>query len=173
MNGCEARALLFDGSPEMIESMIRSGIAVKGDLYLDWDVKGNQMSRRALDAIFERLGSDPSITHVFICRADRLARPDDIKEGLALEERFRREFRVTLVYEGREAKPLKPGEKIDVGEWIRAGLEFDRAEQDRRDLARKMLNSQPSRARNGYMTGDPPYASEDARNAGPRPLQRS
>ncbi len=149
----KTKGLLFDGTPEGINTMIANGITALGGMYLDWDVKGNQLVRKGLNQLFETLEKNEDITHVFIARRDRLARPDEIAEGMALENRFRRDLQVTLVYQNQEYKPLKPGEKISFAEFITGGHDFDRAEQDRRDLAIKMLNSQPGRALNGFMTG--------------------
>ena len=35
--------LSFDGTPERIEAMIREDRSLDGDLFLDYDVKGNQL----------------------------------------------------------------------------------------------------------------------------------
>lgn len=150
---CHEHGLSFNGTPAIIQSMIRDGEPVHGDLFLDWDITGNQLTRPALDAMFDEIARDRSVSHVWIPRPDRLARPDEIEQGLALEKKFRREFGVTLVFHNRVCKPLKRGEKMELGEWLRAAIDYDRAEQERRDLAQKIINSQCFLARNGFSTG--------------------
>ena len=56
---------------DTIARMIENHQAVCGDVYLDYDVCGNLLSRPALDALKARIDSDHSSTHVFIPRRDR------------------------------------------------------------------------------------------------------
>ena len=51
---CRAKCLRFAGTPEQIERMISTSCAVHGDLFLDWDVQGNRLSRPALDRAVQR-----------------------------------------------------------------------------------------------------------------------
>jgi hypothetical protein len=67
--------LRFDGTPERIEAMIREDRAVDGDLFIDYGVTGNKLSRPGLDALFETARNDLSISHILIPRRDRFARP--------------------------------------------------------------------------------------------------
>jgi hypothetical protein len=41
--------LSFHGTPETITSMMRSGRASEGDIFLDFNVQGNILSRKGLD----------------------------------------------------------------------------------------------------------------------------
>src|SRR3989442_1181270 len=43
----------FGGTPEAIESMIADGRSADGDLFLDYEVKGNLLSRKGLDALIK------------------------------------------------------------------------------------------------------------------------
>ena len=81
--------LSFDGTPEQIEAMIRDGRSVDGDLFLDYDVKGNLLSRDGLNALINEAINDPRVKAVLIPRRDRLARPDDPLDGVKLENILR------------------------------------------------------------------------------------
>ncbi len=150
---CRKQGIRFDGRPEAIDEMIRRGSASGGDLFLDWDVKGNVLSRPGLDALFAEVARDRTVSHVLIPRRDRLAWPDEVHEGIALESRLRKELGVSLVFQDRILGPLKFGAKADLSESIMASVDYDRAESERRELARKMLHSQVSRARKGQSSG--------------------
>lgn len=149
--------LSFDGTPEKIEAMIRDGRSVDGDLFIDYDVKGNVLSREGLNALLQKAASDPNVMAVLIPRRDRLARPDDPIDGIRLENVLRNAG-TSVVYMNRTLPPLKKGRKLDIAELITALVDFDRAEMDRRDLAQKILHAQVGLAKRGFATGGrPPY----------------
>lgn len=144
--------LSFDGTPDRIEAMIRQGRYADGDIFLDYDVKGNILSRDGLNALTKESLRDPSVTHILIPRRDRLARPDDPIDGVRLENAFRTAGK-TIVYMTTTLAPLKRGGKADVSELIMAVVDFDRAEKDRRDLAEKIIYAQLRLAKLGYSIG--------------------
>src|SRR5437868_1654721 len=47
-----ALGVKFTGMPEQIDAMIREGRSQDGDVFLDFCVKGNQLQRAGLDALF-------------------------------------------------------------------------------------------------------------------------
>lgn len=153
----EVLNLVFDGTPDAIERMIREGRAVLGDLFLDYDVKGNILSRDGLDALTQTALTDANVSHILIPRRDRLARPDDAIDGMDLERRLRRAG-VTLVFTNRVCEPLSKGRRQDKGEQIVTMLDYMEASEYRRDLAQKILFAQLRLAKSGFSTGGrPPY----------------
>jgi hypothetical protein len=76
----------FGGTPEEIEAMIRDGHSISGDIYFDYGISGNVLSRPALNALIKEAVANSQVTHVFIPRRDRLARPDDPLDGIRLEQ---------------------------------------------------------------------------------------
>src|SRR5262245_9369823 len=98
--------LAFGGTPEAIEAMIREGRSRLGDLFLDFGVAGNLLSRDGLDALINEALSDRSVSHVLIPRRDRLARPDDPVDAVRLENVLRGDG-LTLVFMDRTCPPLK------------------------------------------------------------------
>jgi len=153
----EKLGLQFQGTPEQIVAMIRGERSVDGDLFLDYDVKGSLLSRKALNALINEAVSDPNVTHVFIPRRDRLARPDDPIDGIKLENGLRTAGKA-IVYMDRSLQPLRKGGKADIAELITALFDYDQAENYRRDLAQKIIYAQIRLARLGFSTGGrPPY----------------
>ncbi len=144
----------FAGTPARMETLLRQGGGIDGDLYFDFEVKGNALSRPALDRLFEDVTRDRSVSHLLVKRRDRLARPDDASEGVGLEKRLRR-IGVTIVYDGRLLGPLGRG-PADLGEEIVGLVDYHEAGKFRRELAQKLLDSQLERARRGLSTGGRP-----------------
>ena len=146
----------FAGTPEQLEAMIRDGRSQDGDLFLDYGVKGNQLQRAGLDALFRVALADSDVTHVFIPRRDRFARPDDPLDAMKMEATLR-EAGLTLVFMDRALPPLPHGRR-DLGESIVAMIDYDRAGKERRDLAQKMIYAQLNLAKAGFSTGGrPPF----------------
>jgi hypothetical protein len=146
----------FAGTPERIEAMIREGRSQEGDLFQDYGVKGNQLQRPGLDALFRLALTDLDVSHVFIPRRDRFARPDDPLDAMKMEATLR-EAGLTLVFMDKILTP-RPRGRRDLGESIVAMIDYDRAGQERRDLAQKMIYAQLNLAKAGYSTGGrPPF----------------
>jgi len=148
--------LSFNGTAQQIERMILERRAVEGEIFLDYDVKGNILSRPGLDSLFEQV-KNPLVTHVFIPRRDRLARPDDLLDGLLLEKIFRKSG-TTIVYMDQTLHAQKRNEETDCAEVMKAISDFFAARNFRRDLSQKSLYAQLNLAKKGYSTGGrPPY----------------
>lgn len=151
----QKEGLTFAGTPAAIEGMIRNGVPSSGDLYLDYDVKGNLLSRPGLDALLQRIETDASISHVWIPRRDRLARPDHPLDGAQLELKIR-SLGVTVIFLDRVCEALNPGMRDQIGDLIVSLIDYDQAGKDRRTLAEKILFAQLSLAKAGYSTGGRP-----------------
>lgn len=153
----ESEGLSFGGTPQLIDSMIRNDSSHSGDLFLDYDVKGNLLKRPGLDALLQRIESDLTVSHVFIPRRDRLARPDHALDGAQLELKIR-SLGVTIIFLDRVCEPLNPGMRDEIGNVIMSLIDYDKAGKDRRELAQKILFAQLSLAKAGFTTGGrPPY----------------
>ncbi|MHB8865721.1 MAG: recombinase family protein [Pirellulaceae bacterium] len=147
----------FDGTARAIEGMIRAGTSVCGDIFLDYDICGNLLSRPGLDAMIKETKNDAAVSHVFIPRRDRLARPDEPIDALQIENSLRRDG-LTLVFMDKTVGPRSRGQRPDIADQIVAMIDYNSAGQFRRDLAQKILYAQLSLAKNGYSTGGrPPF----------------
>ena len=143
----------FAGTPERMTELVGGRkSAWAGDLFLDWGVAGNARTRPALDALFAEVARDQSVSHVFIPRPDRLARPDDAQQGVDLENKLRRAG-VTVVFRNGVRKPLRRGERADLGESITSTIAYHEAGRFRHELADKALQAHLNLARQGFSTG--------------------
>lgn len=139
----EKLGLEFNGTPEGIEAMIRNGHSVDGDLFLDFGVSRNVLSRPGLDALIKTAVDDLNVSHV--------ARPDHPMDGIKLEDALRRHG-VTIVFMYLVLSPLRRGKRRDIGELIVATVDY-RSSEDRRELAQKVLYAQLHLAKLGFSTG--------------------
>lgn len=122
--------LRFKATPAEIKGMIKSGQAVSGDIFFDYCVPENKMSR-----------------------------PDDPLEGVSLENECR-ELGITLVFMDRTMDPIKKGQRREISEAIVAIVDNDQSGKDRIELAEKSICAQLSLVRMGFSTGGrPPYGS--------------
>lgn len=145
----------FNGSANQIDRMIRNGLPVDGDIYFDYIFKGNTLSRPALDQLLADVVSGSSITHLFIPKRDRLARPDNPLEGVELENKFR-SVGITIVYQDRTLPAHPKGKRHEIGELISAVVDFDQSGKFRRDLGKAMIHAQAMLAKSGFSTGGRP-----------------
>ena len=75
----------FDGTPDAIAAMIDRNISSQGSLFLDYGVSGNNLSRPGFNAFRKRALSDNTVSHLFVPRRDRIARPDNPLDGFQIE----------------------------------------------------------------------------------------
>ena len=149
--------LSFSADPDEINEMIRDGRSVSGDLYFDFDVSGNKLSRAGLDALIKRATTDEQVSHVLIPRRDRLARPNNPIDGTGIEMILRGSGN-TLVFMDKTLPPLEKGKRHDIGELLTSVLDYNYAGEFRRELAQKMVMAQINVAKAGFSTGGrPPY----------------
>jgi hypothetical protein len=142
----------FRGTPAQIESMIRDGKVADGDLFLDYDVKGNRLSRDGLDALKAEILRDPSVSHVFIPKGDRLARPDDALDGVRLENEIRVDG-VTVMFMDRVGAPIVKGRRQQIGDLITSLIDYEAAGAFRQELARRIILAGIALAQAGFSTG--------------------
>lgn len=149
--------LTLDGSPSRIAEMIRSGRSVDGDMYLDFHKKGNNFNRPALTAMLQRIREDLEVSTVLIPRRDRLARPDEPADGMRIENEIRR-LGIRICFQEVTLDPLGVRQRPDVGEQVRALVDYTQAGKFRQELATKMLYAQRNLAEQGFSSGGrPPF----------------
>ena len=101
--------------------------------------------------------ADASVSHIFIPRRDRFARPDDPVDVVKLENLLQAAG-LTLVFMDRVVQPLERGHRRDIGELLVAVLDYNFAGEFRRELAQKILHAQTTLARAGFSIGGrPPF----------------
>ncbi|MCH7727076.1 MAG: recombinase family protein [Planctomycetes bacterium] len=147
----QKHGVAFSGKPAQIDCMIRDGVSRNGDLFLDYCIKGHVLSRAGLNAMLAEIANDLTVSHVFIPRRDRLARPNDPIDGVKLENIIRRAG-VAVVYMERVCAPLARGSRQDIGDLITALVDFEKSGKDRRDLAERIIFAQIKLAELGFST---------------------
>ncbi|MEI7688367.1 MAG: recombinase family protein, partial [Planctomycetota bacterium] len=149
--------LSFRADDASVKRMADEKRAVEGDVYLDYGVSGNLMSRPGFDALQERITNDTSVSHLFVPRRDRLARPDNPLEAVAVEFQIR-SLGVTLVTLEKTLPPFQIGERIDLMEILSAILDYDVSGRFRLQLAEKLILAKLVLAKGGFsIGGEPPY----------------
>ena len=134
----------------------RTGACNIGDLYLDDGVSGSELSRPGLDKLLADLKADRTISHVFIHKRDRLARPHRTSEGSDLEEQIL-DLGVTIVFENEIVEPKRPGED-DTVEVVTRNIEYSRSGRYSYELSDRVLKTAKVIAGDGYRLGGPaPY----------------
>ncbi len=143
----------FRGKPDDIRQLMKSRTPCDANIFFDYEVEGDRVSRPALDALFDRLeNSKGRITHVFIPDPDRLMRPDGIQEGIELEDRIRR-FGVSIVYKTKTIAPSNRGKRQDFGEFIGRAYDFHRSGEFLDHHAEKMVSAKTESAEKGQWAG--------------------
>jgi hypothetical protein len=145
----------FNGTPDAISSMIARGVSAEGDLFVDYGVSGNHLSRTGFDAFQRRALSDKSVTHLFVPRRDRIARPDDPLDALLIE-RSLLAAGLTLVLMDRVLGPQPRGQRPQLADTIMGVIEYDSSGRFRRDLAEKLIYAKIKLAEGGYSIGGEP-----------------
>jgi len=134
----------------------RIGASNIGDLYLDDGISGSELSRPGLDKLLADLKADRSISHVFVHKRDRLARPHHTSDGSRLEEEII-ELGVTIVFENEIIEPRRPGED-DTVEVVTRNIEYSRSGRYSYELSDRVLKTAKVIAGEGYRLGGPaPY----------------
>ena len=144
--------LEFDGTPERIVEMADGGVPVSGDLFLDYGISGNTMSRPALNQLRAIIESDLGVSHLFIANRDRLSRPNDPLEAVQLEEGLRG-VGLTIVYTYRVLQSLKRGRRHELSDRLTSLFEYDKTGRFREELASKMIHAHARLAKDGYSAG--------------------
>ncbi len=153
----EKIGVTFEGTPEAITAMIKRNLSELGDVYLDFGISGNHLSRPGLDAFRRRALSDRSISHVFAPRRDRIARPDDPVDGYKIEKELR-QAGLTVIFMNEVLRPSSRGDRVDVAEIITSIIAYDSSGKFRRELAEKLIHAKIKLAERGFsIGGEPPY----------------
>lgn len=162
----------FTGTPEAIRSMIERGVSAERDLYLDYGISGNLLRRPGFDAFRARALADLGVSHLFVPRRDRIARPDNPIDAMALEFELRAAGLTVVLMGQPPLPPLLRGRRIELGDLLTTMLAYDFSGKFRLELAEKLIHAKVRLAREGFsIGGDPPYgfrrwlvASDGTRN---------
>jgi hypothetical protein len=147
----------FDGDAGSMERMMGQGLSELGDLFLDYGVSGNQLSRRGFDAFRRRALDDKAVSHLFVPRRDRIARPDNPLDAVEIELELRAAVLTLVLMDGIKG-PVKRGQRFDLAELLTSLIDYDKSSLFRRELAEKLIHAKIKLAAGGFsIGGEPPY----------------
>lgn len=125
-------------------------------IFLDDAISGADMLRPGFVALMECCRNNSGLTHVFVFKRDRLARPEEAMEMANLERQIRYSG-VTIVMSQKSLPPLERG-RPGVGDDLEAYIEYHESAEFLRKLGERVTGVHQMLAREGYRTGgDPPY----------------
>jgi predicted site-specific integrase-resolvase len=82
----EATGVPFRGTYADIEEMQRKRLHHRQDIYLDDAISGGDLTRPGFRQFLRDAIADPSVSHVYVFKRDRLARPQALLEMMTLEQ---------------------------------------------------------------------------------------
>jgi len=118
---------------------------------LDDAVTGADLERAGFVAFRNDAIADKSISHVFLIRRDRLARPEDAQKMVMIEKEIRYTG-VTFVMSDKIGKPLDLG-SVDIGEEISMWIDYYESGEFLRKHAARVIDAKILLAKGGYWTG--------------------
>ena len=156
IKAAEGMGVVLDARLTDIELMQAQRLSEHNSICLDDSISGANLDRPGFRAMVERASTDKRISHVFIYKRDRFARPEEASGMVQLENQLRRKG-ITLVFNDKIAGPLDRGEIDQAGD-VLALLEYLQSGEFLNVLAERVIAAQQLLARGGYWTGgSPPY----------------
>ncbi len=146
----------FDGTADSIREMIAGSRFAAGDLYLDYGISGNILSRPGFDALRARALGDPAVTHIFVSKRDRLARPDNPIDAMVIEFELRSAGVSIVLMGGTILPPIARGDRIALADLLTSLIDYDTSGKFRRDLAEKLIHAKIRLAKAGFSIGGEP-----------------
>jgi len=146
----------FSGTADAINSLIANRKSFAGDLFLDYGISGNQLSRPGFDALRARVLSDSTVTHLFVSKRDRLARPDNPLDAMTIEYELRSSGLTIVLMGGRLLGPIARGQRINLEDLLLSMIDYDASGKFRRDLAEKLIHAKIKLAQAGFSIGGEP-----------------
>jgi recombinase/resolvase-like protein len=148
--------VVLDASVADLEHMQALGLHTYKAIRMDDGVTGADMTRPGFLAVNRDALADRSISHVFIYKRDRFARPDDALPLVQIEKKLL-ESGITVVLSDGVSSPYAPG-RPDIGRDIGLMFGYFQGGEELRKHAERVLCFQKKLAEGGFRTGgNPPY----------------
>ncbi|HET6328315.1 MAG TPA: recombinase family protein [Planctomycetaceae bacterium] len=146
----------LDAERDDVVHMEREGLKEFKSIFLDDGVTGANLQREAFTLFRETAIRDRSVSHLFIYKSDRFARPEQANEACSLEIELLLAG-ITIVFHNRVANPRERGVRY-IAEDVQQLFEYHQSGQFLPDHAERILRARAHLARQGYWTGGPaPY----------------
>ena len=145
-----------DASNEDLHDMQQSRLSVFKSIRLDDAITGADLNRPGFMALNADVQKDVAISHIFIHKRDRFARPEEATEMVLLEKRLR-QLGITIVFSDKVAGPLERGQ-TNIADDLSVLFEYYESGEFLVKLSERIITVQRILAQGGYRTGgNPPY----------------
>ena len=134
-----------------LEHMQGRGLHSYKSIRLDDAVTGADLERAGFLAFQADILADKSISHVFLIRRDRLARPEDAQKMVMVEKQLRQQG-VTFIMSDKIGKPLDRG-VVDIGDEISMWIDYFESGEFLKKHAERVISAKILLAKGGHWTG--------------------
>jgi len=146
----------LDATVADLEHMQALGLRCYKDIRLDDGITGADLTRAGFLAVNQNALADPAISHLFIYKRDRFARPADAMVVVLIEKKLL-EAGITVVFSDMVSLPFQAGQQ-DISRDISLLFGYYQGGEELRKHADRVLGFQRKLAEGGFRTGgNPPY----------------
>ena len=146
----------LDASQEDLAYMLANRLTRYKDIFLDDAVSGTRTKRPAFDAMIAELKADPSISHLFVHKRDRLGRPRTPLAMMMVEEELKSAGVTIVTSEGLIAANARGPEAF--AQSLVSFVGYHESGEFSRKLSERVVTKHIELASQGYSTGGiPPY----------------
>jgi DNA invertase Pin-like site-specific DNA recombinase len=146
----------LDAEPHDLDLMEREDLSQHKAIYLDDGITGADLQREAFTRFRETALRDRGVSHLFIFKSDRFARPEQANAACGMEIELLLAG-ITIVFNNRVSNPRERGLRY-VADDIQLLFEYHQSGQFLPDHAERILRARAHLARRGFWTGGPaPY----------------
>jgi DNA invertase Pin-like site-specific DNA recombinase len=146
----------LDAELQDVDHMEQDGLKEFKGIFLDDGVTGANLQREAFTLFRKTALRDRGVSHLFIYKSDRFARPEQAIEACSMESELLLGG-ITIVFHNRVAKPRERGERY-LAEDVQQLFEYHQSGQFLPDHAERILRARATLADRGFWTGGPaPY----------------
>jgi len=148
--------VVVDASLADLQFMQEKGLVSYKSIRLDDGRTGADMERPGFMALQKDAVADKSISHIFIHKRDRLARPQEVTDMIQIEKKLRYAG-ITIWLSGKVGEPLDVGQANPVVD-MELYFEYYESGEYLRKLSERVVTAQKTLAEGGFRTGGkPPY----------------
>jgi DNA invertase Pin-like site-specific DNA recombinase len=146
----------LDAELRDVDHMEREGLKEFKSVFLDDGITGANLQREAFTLFRKAALRDRSVSHLFIYKSDRFARPEQAYDACNLENELLLAG-ITIVFHNRVANPRDRGMRY-VAEDVQQLFEYHQSGQFLADHAERILRARATLADRGCWAGGPaPY----------------
>ncbi len=156
LNAARKAGIGLDAELTDLGYMQARGLHAHKAIRLDDGITGSDMSRPGYLAFIDDAKADRSVSHLFVYKRDRLARPENVMAMTQVEKHLL-EAGITVVFSDGESQPYPRGH-TDLARDFSILMGYHQGGEELRKHAERVLGFQRKLAEGGFRTGgNPPY----------------